>query len=62
MKTEAKSLICNHKRTKPKLFISGRIHPTYGYRSVTERVLCCVACGEQVPETPQYLERQVAYG
>ena len=60
MKTVAKSLICHHKRTKPKLVIEARRDRITGHFQGTTMKLCCADCGSQVPQTKQYLERQVA--
>jgi len=61
MKTEAKSLICNHIRTKPRLVAEGRRnHVTNRFDGHYVMRLSCADCGCQLPETFKYLERQVA--
>ena len=63
MKTLAKSLICNHEHTKPRLVAEGRRNPiTHRFDGHYVMKLACLDCGSQVPEIPKYLNRQVAYG
>ena len=59
MKTQAKSLICEHEFTKPRLVIEAKRN-VYGHFQGTKMALCCAICGCRVPETPEYLDRQVA--
>ena len=61
MKTVAKSLICNHERTKARLVTEGRRNRfTNRFDGHYVMRLACADCGCQVPQTFKYLERQVA--
>jgi hypothetical protein len=59
MKTQAKSLICEHEITKPKLVIEASRN-SYGHFQGTKMALCCAVCGCRVPETSKYFDRQIA--
>jgi len=62
MKTVAKSLICEHLHTKPKLVVEARRNGTTGHFEGYTMALCCAVFGSRVPEIPKYLDRQVSFG